>query len=1087
MFVPYTSGQNQHPGNIVETASLSRTPLPRLRGQLSLPEKCQSNISTMQLETVAYVNQSFKSFNNDGSRGGFFLGDGTGVGKGRCIAAIFVDQFTLHVKEGKLPHLFRGLWVSVNKELQDAAISDMSDVLKGASIDVTYNEELCEKGGWTFFTYSTLSRSSAKKTNLVKWLEEGATTLIVFDEAHRAKNLICNGQHASTLTAKAVLALQQQLPDARVVYSSATGVSEVRHLAYMVRLNQWGPHHTQFKSFQDFYTTLRGAGIDAMEMFSCQLKQTGKYLARTMSFDDVGFEIRHVNPTAAQIDMYRQCTTIWSVLMEHGGSSWTAHQRFFRQLLVGFKVSHTIETIEELLVQNYAVVVGLQSTGEAHISNHSRDLPELPSTLRAELLSHVAKVLDPVIAAALRSLVDGLQLPPNTLDSIINHFHVSNVSEITGRRQRWERGADGLYHLVTRKRSFGKRKRNSSGQSATLNLIEKARFQQNETSLCIISEAGATGISLHANKSLHVVPKKRAHIFLELPWSCDTFLQQSGRTHRSNQHFAPRYVLMASTVPAEQRFIASITSKLQSLGALTLGNRDASHVASMKLRRYNIMTPAGNSCLRNMMGFFIEQAAFRHHQLFSVNNLPQLLHQLPKVTKGYGRWLLRIHHNSTQDDVRTKFLTTVAQCLDNKQSIGVSYRCKMWLEIKDLYTKLMQRTYCDVSGFYADGHRSDESATFVFCKRHQYCIIKLYVDDIRVPEMIFHSKQALLTWLEASELVRIRDTREAWLQWSPESLLYQAVQAYRILSNTDVTPLESSNWSKDKHRHFEEGFRVAVKQLVRVPIISAVLDTIFEYASAWSNVSNFSTVVDYFDEVGISCQKMLKLTVKNFLNRLLAMNIPTQKMVMGYFQSRMLKENRKQERRQKVWGVYEKIEVVSTNIITTKTEDRLGIELVTLSISQQFPRLSWEQLQTRVCSNVDTYHFVRHYVSRKVACVIVQHGSPEVAELWRCVSASKPIKRMPLSSVSSLFEAVTEAEAREQWTANYDKMKKSDETKCKIRHLLIGPVLTCWVAVQSVIGVDMSVVRAILHSGKELVGIDVPNNKVGEVLRSICC
>ena len=44
--------------------------------------------------------------------------------------------------------------------------------------------------------------------------------------------------------ATATLELQEKLPKARVLYCSATGVSEVGNLAYMTRLGLWGPGPT---------------------------------------------------------------------------------------------------------------------------------------------------------------------------------------------------------------------------------------------------------------------------------------------------------------------------------------------------------------------------------------------------------------------------------------------------------------------------------------------------------------------------------------------------------------------------------------------------------------------------------------------------------------------------------------------------------------------------------------------------------------------------------------------------------------------------------------------------------------------------
>lgn len=73
----------------------------------------------------------------------------------------------------------------------------------------------------------------------------------MFDECHRAKNLCPVGSTKPTKTGLTVLELQNKLPNARVVYASATGASEPRNMAYMVRLGMWG-QGTTFPDFLDF-------------------------------------------------------------------------------------------------------------------------------------------------------------------------------------------------------------------------------------------------------------------------------------------------------------------------------------------------------------------------------------------------------------------------------------------------------------------------------------------------------------------------------------------------------------------------------------------------------------------------------------------------------------------------------------------------------------------------------------------------------------------------------------------------------------------------------------------------------------------
>ena len=81
---------------------------------------------------------------------------------------------------------------------------------------------------------------NSRLEQLLDWCGENFDGVIIFDECHKAKNLVQAGSAESTQTGIMVVELQQRLPKARVVYSSATGASEARHFGYMVRLGLWG-------------------------------------------------------------------------------------------------------------------------------------------------------------------------------------------------------------------------------------------------------------------------------------------------------------------------------------------------------------------------------------------------------------------------------------------------------------------------------------------------------------------------------------------------------------------------------------------------------------------------------------------------------------------------------------------------------------------------------------------------------------------------------------------------------------------------------------------------------------------------------
>ena len=72
--------------------------------------------------------------------------------------------------------------------------------------------------------------TSCSITHVVCWHVVLATVLAQ-DESHKAKHFVPGKESQSTRVATCVLDLQARLPNARVVYCSATGVSEVANMA----------------------------------------------------------------------------------------------------------------------------------------------------------------------------------------------------------------------------------------------------------------------------------------------------------------------------------------------------------------------------------------------------------------------------------------------------------------------------------------------------------------------------------------------------------------------------------------------------------------------------------------------------------------------------------------------------------------------------------------------------------------------------------------------------------------------------------------------------------------------------------------
>ena len=214
-----------HPGDIAEAASLASIDLPPAKYPLfdAIGDDFveTGKLSKLQLEGVMFACQKHCEFAPDGKRSGFMIGDGAGVGKGRQISGIIIDNFV----RGRR----KAVWISSSGDLHRDAERDLSDL--GSTIKVInscpeldretrafgLSKEYQE--GVLFTTYSTLVSKTQKKSRLdqiVNWFGgEDAEGVVIFDECHKAKNFSASSDSGSKVAA-AVIAFQERCPRARV-------------------------------------------------------------------------------------------------------------------------------------------------------------------------------------------------------------------------------------------------------------------------------------------------------------------------------------------------------------------------------------------------------------------------------------------------------------------------------------------------------------------------------------------------------------------------------------------------------------------------------------------------------------------------------------------------------------------------------------------------------------------------------------------------------------------------------------------------------------------------------------------------------
>ncbi|XP_034560911.1 protein strawberry notch homolog 2 isoform X3 [Notolabrus celidotus] len=675
-----------HPDIVVETNTLSSVPPPDVTYTLSIAQSTINNglLSALQLEAIIYACQQHEVILQNNQRAGFLIGDGAGVGKGRTVAGI--------IQENYLKGRKKSLWFSISNDLKFDAERDLKDIdapnIPVHALNKIKYGDTATSEGVLFATYSALigeSQAGGQHRTRIKqildWCKPDFDGVIIFDECHKAKNA------TSTKMGKAVLDLQNKLPRARVVYASATGASEPKNMIYMSRLGIWG-EGTPFRTFDDFLHAIEKRGVGAMEIVAMDMKVSGMYIARQLSFSGVSFRIEEIGLDSDFKLVYNKAAKLWAEALqifvraadELGlvsrkslwGQFWSSHQRFFKYLCIAAKVRCLVELAKKELLAGKCIVIGLQSTGESrtrevldendghldrfvsaaegvfqslvskHFPSEKQRREKAPSNKRkrkprgrqpkvpkhtvdsggviniSDDSSTDSDGMDTDSNSSPDSLLDnddvifvnhtscqtarieemkqgllskiselGKELPLNTLDELIDKFGgPDKVSEMTGRKGRVVRRPDGSVRYESR-----------AEQGLTIdhiNIKEKDRFMGAEKFVAIISEAASSGISLQADKRVKN-QRRRVHMTLELPWSADRAIQQFGRTHRSNQVTAPEYIFLISELAGERRFASIVAKRLESLGALTHGDRRATE--SRDLSKYNFENKYGTKAL----------------------------------------------------------------------------------------------------------------------------------------------------------------------------------------------------------------------------------------------------------------------------------------------------------------------------------------------------------------------------------------------------------------------------------------------------------------------------------------------------------
>lgn len=261
---------------------------------------------------------------------------------------------------------------------------------------------------------------------------------------------------------------------------------------------------------------------------------------------------------------------------------------YTKQLMLALKVDAIANEVDAEIKAGRHPVIALESTMESSIKDYSAGEVIEEPTFSASLLRGLDTVMQYTITDQdgkerhsryspkqlgeagekayyelqdfIRKSTSDIFISP--LDAIIERLHEMGykVGELTGRNMYVERDDDG--RVVVRRRTDKDKKR------------MQREFNNGELDVLILNKSASTGISLHASEKFSD-QRQRTMIIAQPLSDINDYMQMIGRIDRTGQVHRGYYINLGLPVPAENRFLMMLSTKLKSLNANTTTSQDS--------------------------------------------------------------------------------------------------------------------------------------------------------------------------------------------------------------------------------------------------------------------------------------------------------------------------------------------------------------------------------------------------------------------------------------------------------------------------------------------------------------------------------